>query len=320
MPPATPVAATTPRRARACWSIPARAGEKPQSGPPSSRRVWRRLDRHVEIARQHHDVVRLAPPRRRTTPRAAAPHRGAAGRASSCSACSRRETSGSPSGNAHVPARCGAPSPRRAAGAAPSPSVRDWASRKRRVFSVNVSVRAARAARRDGDRVSLSRERRSQQAVVQRGQPAPGLARDRQRAGHRSRGDVPGREPAQGPCRDLLHAEDSGLVGEDKLQHLVEKRMTLWRLRISVEEVPASDQHASTLLRVRVLLADPPAFTPWYDHELAAALAREGADVELATSRFRFGRDPGSGRVPAAPSATTPSRPGSSSAHGCDCR
>jgi len=43
---------------------------------------------------------------------------------------------------------------------------------------------------------------------------------------------------------------------------------------------------------VRVLLADPPAFTPSYDHELAAALARAGADVELATSRFRFGEVP----------------------------
>jgi glycosyltransferase involved in cell wall biosynthesis len=43
---------------------------------------------------------------------------------------------------------------------------------------------------------------------------------------------------------------------------------------------------------VRVLLADPPAFTPWYDHELAAALARAGAEVELATSRFRFGTLP----------------------------
>jgi glycosyltransferase involved in cell wall biosynthesis len=43
---------------------------------------------------------------------------------------------------------------------------------------------------------------------------------------------------------------------------------------------------------VRVLLADPPAFTPWYDHELGAALARAGADVELATSRFRFGDVP----------------------------
>jgi glycosyltransferase involved in cell wall biosynthesis len=43
---------------------------------------------------------------------------------------------------------------------------------------------------------------------------------------------------------------------------------------------------------VRVLLADPPAFTPTYDHELAAALARAGADVELVTSRFRFGTVP----------------------------
>jgi len=41
-----------------------------------------------------------------------------------------------------------------------------------------------------------------------------------------------------------------------------------------------------------VLLADPPAFTPPYDHELAAALARSGADVELVTSRFRFGDAP----------------------------
>jgi glycosyltransferase involved in cell wall biosynthesis len=43
---------------------------------------------------------------------------------------------------------------------------------------------------------------------------------------------------------------------------------------------------------MRVLLADPPAFTPWYDHELAAALARAGADVEVATSHFRFGAAP----------------------------
>ena len=43
---------------------------------------------------------------------------------------------------------------------------------------------------------------------------------------------------------------------------------------------------------MRVLLADPPAFTPWYDHELAAALAHAGTEVELATSRFRFGDVP----------------------------
>jgi len=43
---------------------------------------------------------------------------------------------------------------------------------------------------------------------------------------------------------------------------------------------------------VRVVVADPPAFTPWYDHELAAALARAGTDVEVATSRFRFAELP----------------------------
>ena len=43
---------------------------------------------------------------------------------------------------------------------------------------------------------------------------------------------------------------------------------------------------------MRVVLAEPPAFTPAYDHELAAALARAGAEVELVTSRFRFGDVP----------------------------
>jgi glycosyltransferase involved in cell wall biosynthesis len=43
---------------------------------------------------------------------------------------------------------------------------------------------------------------------------------------------------------------------------------------------------------VQIVLADPPAFTPQYDHELAAALARAGAEVRLLTSRFRFGEAP----------------------------
>jgi glycosyltransferase involved in cell wall biosynthesis len=45
----------------------------------------------------------------------------------------------------------------------------------------------------------------------------------------------------------------------------------------------------NTLRAMRVVVADPPAYTPPYDHELAAALARAGAEVELVTSRFRFG-------------------------------
>jgi glycosyltransferase involved in cell wall biosynthesis len=43
---------------------------------------------------------------------------------------------------------------------------------------------------------------------------------------------------------------------------------------------------------MRVQLVDPPAFTPPYDHALAAALARAGAEVELVTSRFAYGAVP----------------------------
>ena len=39
---------------------------------------------------------------------------------------------------------------------------------------------------------------------------------------------------------------------------------------------------------MRVTVADPPAYTPPYDHALCEALADRGLDVTLATSRFRF--------------------------------
>jgi len=39
---------------------------------------------------------------------------------------------------------------------------------------------------------------------------------------------------------------------------------------------------------VRIVFADAAGFTPSYDHELAAALARAGHEVELVTSHFRF--------------------------------
>lgn len=41
-----------------------------------------------------------------------------------------------------------------------------------------------------------------------------------------------------------------------------------------------------------VALVDPPAFTPPYDHALASALARQGADVVLFTSPFAYGDVP----------------------------
>jgi glycosyltransferase involved in cell wall biosynthesis len=43
---------------------------------------------------------------------------------------------------------------------------------------------------------------------------------------------------------------------------------------------------------MRVQLVDPAAYTPPYDHALAAALARAGAEVELVTSHFSYGPVP----------------------------
>jgi glycosyltransferase involved in cell wall biosynthesis len=43
---------------------------------------------------------------------------------------------------------------------------------------------------------------------------------------------------------------------------------------------------------VRVQVVDPSAYTPPYDHALCSALAREGVDVELVTSRFPYGELP----------------------------
>lgn len=44
--------------------------------------------------------------------------------------------------------------------------------------------------------------------------------------------------------------------------------------------------------RVRVLVVDPPAFTPPYDHALCQALAARGHDVELVTAAFTHGTAP----------------------------
>jgi glycosyltransferase involved in cell wall biosynthesis len=43
---------------------------------------------------------------------------------------------------------------------------------------------------------------------------------------------------------------------------------------------------------MKIQLVDPSAFTPPYDRALAAALARAGAEVELATTRFLYGPVP----------------------------
>ena len=52
------------------------------------------------------------------------------------------------------------------------------------------------------------------------------------------------------------------------------------------------EQHRRECSPMRVQLVDPAAYTPPYDHALAGALAREGAEVELVTSRFSYGPVP----------------------------
>src|SRR5205823_3055366 len=102
----------------------------------------------------------------------------------------------------------------------------------------------------------------------------------------------PASDAVQGPRGHLLEAHDRRAIGRDQLDHLVEVRPAARRIGLAVEEIPGTDDHPFTVERVRVLLADPPAYTPWYDHELATALAAAGAEVEVATTRFRFGELP----------------------------
>ena len=49
---------------------------------------------------------------------------------------------------------------------------------------------------------------------------------------------------------------------------------------------------AGSLDRSAVLVVDPQAYTPWYDHALCEALAARGHDVELVTAAFMHGIPP----------------------------
>src|SRR5665647_1998469 len=43
---------------------------------------------------------------------------------------------------------------------------------------------------------------------------------------------------------------------------------------------------------VHIRVVDPAAYTPPYDHSLCSALAAQGVETELVTSRFRYGETP----------------------------
>ena len=145
------------------------------------------------------------------------------------------------------------------------------------------------------DRVRFAGHRRPEKAVVQ---VRHGTGADREQRPPRNSADgvhpAPALEISERPDRQFLQADHVGTIPGHELDHPAEVCRALRRRSISVEEVPCPHEHGHGVAygAVRVLLADPPAFTPPYDHELAAALARAGADVELVTSRFRFGAAP----------------------------
>ena len=150
--------------------------------------------------------------------------------------------------------------------------------------------------------ISLSREGRPQASRVQRRErssergcggerPECRMGRHFRHGGH----SAPTAQLAERPGRHFLEEDGGRPVRDGEPHHLLEKRPALGRIRVTVEHVPAAQeqfQGGTSVRAVRVILADPAAFTPQYDHELAAALSIAGADVRLLTSRFRFGVAP----------------------------
>jgi glycosyltransferase involved in cell wall biosynthesis len=161
-------------------------------------------------------------------------------------------------------------------------------------FAHDVNAEVARRLARE-DRVRLTRHGRAKQAVVQsRDCPGPEREQGPPRDGAGRVHSAPVLEVRQRPDRQLLQADDLWTVPGHELDHRAEERAALGRSGVAVEEVPSPHEHGHDVAyeAVRVLLADPPAFTLPYDHELAAGLSRAGAEVELVTSRFRFGAAP----------------------------
>ena len=153
--------------------------------------------------------------------------------------------------------------------------------------------------RPEQDRVRLSGEGRTQQPVVELGDDPSHLGGRGERPKGRALGDdADGRQPtpvvelAERPDGHLLQAEHVGAVAAREPDHLPQEGLPARRHVFPWKRFQVRTSRRSTVLRMRVVISDPPAFTPAYDHELAASLARQGVDVELVTSRFRFGETP----------------------------
>ena len=144
--------------------------------------------------------------------------------------------------------------------------------------------------------VRLAGEEGSQALWVPLGEPPCERTPERQhRDGGEDRHAAPRSEPVERPDRNLLECDHVWAVLDHRSNHFLQVEGARRRRSAAVEDVPRSDEetHGRDYCRaVRVTLVDPGAFTIPYDHALASALARRGLDVELVTSRFRFGQVP----------------------------
>ena len=97
------------------------------------------------------------------------------------------------------------------------------------------------------DRVRLPRERRPEQALVDRGsQPPEGDAPQQWPRSDRSEdlNPAPLGQALQRPDRQLLQAQHVGAVLGGEADHLLEVAVPLRRARVAVEDVPGADEQA----------------------------------------------------------------------------
>jgi glycosyltransferase involved in cell wall biosynthesis len=150
------------------------------------------------------------------------------------------------------------------------------------------------AGEKEGIRLA-GEERPKPPGILLREPPCERAPERRHRNGANGRHAAPPFEPVEGPDRNFLKRDHIGAALGRQADHLLQMEGVRRREGTAVEEVPGADDEAHErdyCRAVHVTLVDPGAFTIPYDHALASALARRGLEVELVTSRFRFGRAP----------------------------
>src|SRR5262249_14454015 len=123
--------------------------------------------------------------------------------------------------------------------------------------------------RADEYRIRLSRERGTKHAVMDVGEHTPELRVRRKRADRRLAHDVsdhghpaPPAEMGERPDGQLLQQDHARIVGARKPNRIAEERVSLGWNCVAVEDVPCSDNQAHYSTSVRIVIADPSAFTP----------------------------------------------------------